>query len=206
MATNIQDEDVEEIPSRYLHTTQNRNRNRNRKNNAAARTRARARARRRRRRRRNRNRRNRNRLFTNKSYVKEPNDLFVTNKNYVKESNDLFVTNRNYVRESTQQQQSSTEQLDVTENLGGCSGAEGSICAIFYPQAPPNENDNAGTGTGTANDIDYDDYDDEINRSGGGAVDPTEDPTELPTAPTFVSPHTWRTFSVLDTQCLSNSI
>ena len=180
MATNIQDEDVEEIPSRYLHT-KNRNRNRNRKNNAAARARARARARRRRRRRRNRNRRNRNRLFTN--------------KNYVKESNDLFVTNRNYVRESTQQQQSSTEQLDVTENLGGCSGAEGSICAIFYPQAPPNENDNAGTGTGTANDIDYDDYDDEINRSGGGAVDPTEDPTELPTAPTFVSPHTWRTFS-----------
>ena len=172
-ATNIQDEDVEEIPSRYLHTqnrNRNRNRNRARKNNAAARARARARARRRRRRRRNRNRRNRNRLFTNTNYIKDSNRVF---------------TNRNYVRESTQQQQSSTEQVDVTENLGGCSGAEGSICAIFYPQAPPNEIDNAGT----ADDIDYDDFGDDITRSGGGTVDTTdeEDPTEQP-QPTFVSP------------------
>jgi hypothetical protein len=60
-----------------------------------------------------------------------------TNKSYAKESNRLF-TNKNYVRESTHQQQSSTEQLDVTENSGGCAGAKGSICAIiFYPGAPP---------------------------------------------------------------------
>jgi uncharacterized protein YegL len=137
MASNIQDKDVEETPSRYLH-----NLNRAGKN---ARMRKR-RNRNRRRRRRNRNRRNR--LFTNKSYVnKEPTSL-LTNKNYVKESNNLF-TNKNYVRESTQQRLSSTEQMDVTENLGGCSGTSRSICAIFNTGSPTSPTTTAATTTTT---------------------------------------------------------
>ena len=76
--------------------------------------------------------------------------------------------------------------MTETENLGGCSGAEGSICAIFYPQAPP-----APPATSLPPEIP--DPPGEIPEDRTFTNTPEEEEETEEPQPTFVSPHTWRT-------------